>query len=376
MSSKVDFFEDQPQEHSLIKSNIVVDYFCAWATIITKNRRKRPRLEQRVCYADLYSGPGYFKDGTESTPLRIVREVIGNPKFLEIVECVFNDGDEEMAARLRVALEALPGVERLRYRPFVTSEEIRAGVPERVQARLSVPCMAFVDPFGYVGLSADMLVGIVKNWGCDCIFFFNYNRINSAVSNANVEDHMQQLFGEVEVAALRTRMRKMSPREREAEVLRTLKASLQARIHKTLYVETFCFRDVEAERTKHYIVGLTTNFNASIIMKDIMGRYSSSHDQGVASFVHKPKDEQMTLPNCQPRPLDELAEQLPRIFAGRRMRFEDLLQEHSVGTRYERKHYPKVLCKLEAEGHVLLLGLKPRGAFGPDTEIIFRGAPP
>ena len=110
MSSRDEFFKENQQEHSLIKSNIVVDYFCAWATIIAKNRRKKPQLEQRICYADLYSGPGYFNDGTESTPLRIVREVIRNPRFFDIVECVFNDGDGMSRASVAGCSEPSSGI--------------------------------------------------------------------------------------------------------------------------------------------------------------------------------------------------------------------------------------------------------------------------
>src|SRR5207248_10024637 len=36
----------------------------------------------------------------------------------------------------------------------------------------------FVDPFGYKGLSLQLVNSVIKDWGCDCVFFFNYNRIS------------------------------------------------------------------------------------------------------------------------------------------------------------------------------------------------------
>ena len=59
-----------------------------------------------------------------------------------------------------------------------------------------VPTLLFVDPWGYKGLSLALINSVVQNWGCDCIFFFNYNRINPGVSNDTVREHMNALFGD------------------------------------------------------------------------------------------------------------------------------------------------------------------------------------
>jgi len=39
-------------------------------------------------------------------------------------------------------------------------------------------------------------------WGCDCVFFFNYNRINAGINNPGVKKHMDALFGEERADAL------------------------------------------------------------------------------------------------------------------------------------------------------------------------------
>ena len=57
------------------------------------------------------------------------------------------------------------------------------------QMRL-VPTLFFVDPWGYKGLSLSLINSVLKNWGCDCIIFFNYNRINMGLHNEAVEEHM------------------------------------------------------------------------------------------------------------------------------------------------------------------------------------------
>ena len=59
-----------------------------------------------------------------------------------------------------------------------------------------MPILAFIDPWGYKGLTLRLVDAFLKDWGCDCLFFFNYGRINAGLSNPMVHAHMAALFGE------------------------------------------------------------------------------------------------------------------------------------------------------------------------------------
>lgn len=74
--------------------------------------------------------------------------------------------------------------------------------------------------------------------------------------------------------------------------------------------------------------------------------------------------------------MDELAEELPRLFAGQRLRFQELFRRHSVGRPYEKRHYQQVLLRLEAQGRVALFSLSKGGKIGPDTIVAFADLPP
>lgn len=373
MSSNEKFFEE-PREHSKIKSDIIVEYFDAWANIIISQLEQRSEMEPRACYLELFSGPGYYEDGTESTPLRVVRKVIDTTKFSPHIEFIFNDAAHEKAQRLDRALAGLPGIERLRYNPRVSTHEIVDGIPEPLLARLDVPCLAFVDPWGYKGLTSDLIVGLVKNWGCDCLFFFNYNRINAAISNPKVDGHMQSLFGGEQLAELRVKTDGAPPHVRTEIIMGTLKASLQGRIQRKLYIQEFHFVDDQADRTSHYIVGVTKNFTAVKIMKGVMAKHSSVHEQGVANFSRS-RDAPVQQTLFPSSPIDDLKTELLRRYAGRTLTFRALLREHLVGTRYEEKHYKEVLGQLAADGRVSLSGLSSRGTIVANTLIIFEGCP-
>lgn len=55
------------------------------------------------------------------------------------------------------------------------------------------------DPFGYKGLSWALIRSVIKDWGSDCVFFFNYSRINAGINNPIVNEHMEALFWEGEL---------------------------------------------------------------------------------------------------------------------------------------------------------------------------------
>jgi three-Cys-motif partner protein len=85
-----------------------------------------------------------------------------------------------------------------------------------------VPTFAFVDPYGYKGLSLPLIRALLKDWGSDCVFFFNYNRINMGLTNPIVDGHMKAIFGEGRLHDLRARLEKLGPSEREEAVMETL----------------------------------------------------------------------------------------------------------------------------------------------------------
>ena len=70
-----EFFEEQ-QEHSQIKACIVAEYFWAWAGVMIGVQNRYPQHSKRLAYIDLFSGPGKYDDGTESTPLLIMRHAL------------------------------------------------------------------------------------------------------------------------------------------------------------------------------------------------------------------------------------------------------------------------------------------------------------
>lgn len=365
-------FFDEQAEQSEIKAQIVSDYFFAWARVIVSSQ-KRYRKEDRIAYIDLFAGPGRYKSGTLSTPLLILERAVADQDLRERLVAVFNDKDEENSRSLAEAIEQLPGVERLKHRPQVFTSEINEEVVQQFSAKKLVPTFLFVDPFGYKGLSLRLVNSVLKDWGCDCVFFFNYNRISMGLGNAAVEEHMNALFGSERARTLRERftMTDLKPFEREAFIVDEMKRALEEMGGK--HVLPFRFRNPEGTRTTHHLFFVSKAFRGYEIMRDIMFRHSHK-EQGVAKFEYNPADARWPTLFEFLRPLEDLEEMLLVDYAGKTTLLDPLFEQHSVGKPYVIKNYREVLCRMEAEGTVRMDPPSPprrRGTIGQKVKIIF-----
>jgi len=96
---------------------------------------------------------------------------------------IFNDKDEKNSKALEQTIAEISGIEKLRYKPQVYNQEVGEEIVKMFESMNLIPTLFFVDPWGYKGLSLRLVNSVLKDWGCDAIFFFNYNRINMGINN-------------------------------------------------------------------------------------------------------------------------------------------------------------------------------------------------
>jgi three-Cys-motif partner protein len=300
---------------------------------------------------DLFAGPGRYRDGAASVPLMILEKAIDDDFLRNHLVTVFNDNDNTKTRTLENEISKLRGIHLLKYKPSVMNEEVGANIVLRFEETRFIPTLFFVDPWGYKGLSLRLINSVLKDWGCDCIFFFNYNRINMGLNNSIVHEHMDALFGETRADELRKELVRLRPAQRELAIVEAITAALMDMGGK--YVLPFTFKNEDGTRTSHYLMFVTKHIRGYEIMKDIMARASSLQDQGVASFSYCPADEITPLLLEFARPLSELSQMLLEQFAGRTLRMIDVYNGHHVGRRFIKKNYKDALTKLEAEGRIV-----------------------
>lgn len=345
--SNTSFFDEQ-KEQSLIKARIVEKYFWAWAKVIIPTAKK---VDPRIAYIDLFAGPGRYKDGSKSTPIKVLETAISNPDMQNMLVTVFNDADAEHINSLQETINSIPGIENLKYKPQVINHEVGENIVKTFNERKLVPTFFFVDPWGYKGLSLQLINSVVKNWGCDCIFFFNYNRINMGLGNAAVEEHMNALFGKIRADQVREKLKTLNSKERELTVVEALCEALKEMGGE--YVLPFRFKHENGNRTSHHLIFVSKHVRGYAIMKDIMAKESSEKNQGVPSFEYNPATSKQPLLFEFYRPLDDLEEMLLDTFAGRTITMQDIYNQHHVGRRYISKNYKDALKNLEASTKII-----------------------
>ena len=338
-----DAFFNEPEEQSLVKAEIVVGYFVAWSRIMASRSRA-----DRIGYFDFYAGPGRYGTGQKSTPLLILERAIGSSHLPSRLVARFNDANPKYARALDQEIASLPGVERLKHKPKVHIGEVDDELARRFESIRTIPALSFIDPWGYKGLSLDLIHAVVKDWGCEVVFFFNYNRINMGIGNPVVRHHMEALFGEERLAALRTKVESLDPAERESVVHDAIKDALGEM--GAPFVLPFKFRGSDG-RLSHSICFVSKNPLGYGIMKDIMAGRGLVDEDGVPMFEHTlSAGTQLRL--GQERPLLALPGDLLKTFAGQTLTVGEIFESHNVGTDFIRRNYKDVVIRLEESGIV------------------------
>lgn len=345
---KTDTFFDEISEQSVVKTTIVSKYFRAWANVMIPTVLRAGN--NRLAYIDLFAGPGYYKDGTKSTPILILEEAIKDPRLLQMLVTIFNDNDTENIRLLTKAINELPNIETLKHKPQILNQEVGPEIEEAFKKLTLMPALIFIDPWGYKGLTKELIYAVLKDWGCDCIFFFNFKRINMAVSNKTFEEHMSSMFGDERAAALKLIVENLTPEEREPIILEELFKTLKEIGGQ--FVLPFCFKNARGTRTSHYLVFVTKHFKGYEIMKEIMAQESTLSDQGVPSFEYCLVDKHQPLLFELTQPLSELSKMLLKEYAGQTVSMVDIYEKHSIGKPYLKKNYKTVLTQMESEAKI------------------------
>lgn len=340
-----DKFFDEQLDQSDTKARIIQKYFYAWARVISPTAKARGG---KIAYIDLYAGPGRYKDGSASTPLLVLQHAIDDPDMRSMLVTLFNDADANHTSSLQAEIDRLPGIEKLKFKPDVLCNEVGEDAEKFFSETSLIPSFTFVDPWGYKGLSLKIVNGVIKDWGCDCVFFFNYGRINAGLSNDLVKKHMDALFGVERVDELRKKLEGKTPEQRETLILEELSQAIKA-LGGTFVLP---FRFKRGARTSHSLIFVSKHFRGYEIMKSIMAGESSTEDQGVASFTYSPADASTPLLFSLAQPFNKLLTGLPKTYSGETLTMREIYEDHSVDTPYTDKNYKEALRQLEAAGKI------------------------
>ncbi|MDX2059738.1 MAG: three-Cys-motif partner protein TcmP [Gemmatimonadales bacterium] len=346
----IETFFDEQTEQSEVKAALVAKYFPAYMRVIASAQKRYGG--DRIAYIDLFAGPGRYKDGANSTPVKIIEQAIANDDMRQRLVAIFNDKDEDNVRSLEASLAALPGYDTLKFKPQIHHGEVGEEIVSDFEKARLVPTLFFVDPWGYKGMTLRLINSVLKDWGCDCFFFFNYSRVNAGLANDAVEKHMDALFGPERADSLRARFEdnSLKPTEREAFIVEEMCQALKDMGGK--FVLPFRFHNRRGRRITHHLFFVTKDFKGYAIMKDIMHAHATGKQEGTVNFEYNPADRRQPTLYELLRPVDDLAGMILDDLAGFVGGIDEIYERHSVGKPYVLKDYREQLCKLEQEGKI------------------------
>ncbi len=306
------------------------------------------RRHEKVGYADLFAGPGVYADADglthKSTPVLVTEAAIADPLFRSRVHLWFNEGDRQNHTTLDGTIRSVADVKTLRYEPSVTDKVVDSRWP-KTMAHLRVPTLAFLDPCGYKGLSLKLVQSIIQGFGNDCIFFFNYSRINMKLDLDVMNGSIDEFFEARRAAALRTAIEDKTPPERENLILQAVQSAAHEAGGKSCHFRFLSNRN----RTSHHLFFVSKNQSAVSAMKRILNAASSEIIEGVGSGEHDPLADQRSASLFGG--LYQVEEHLLSSFGGRHLKFQELLQEESQ-MRFTESNYRDAILNLESQGRV------------------------
>lgn len=363
------FFETQTTR-SRVKAQIVSEYFLAWAKVLSKSVRARGEVLQ---FIDLFSGPGSYDDGAKSTPILIVETALQN-RLYDLVHCRFNDADPDKAEALQRAIANIRGVHHMAFPPQVSCQLVDREITKLLEDTNLPPTLAFIDPFGYKGLTNRLIQAVLKHHGSEVIFFFNHNRVKAGIDNDRVEQHMREFFEVEDTASLRSRLAGLTPSQRDAKVMALVAETLKERGH-AKYVRHFTFFNDSGKRISHRIVFATKNALGARLMKAVMVKASAGVFNGVPSYsAGGPKPVDILAEQNRVAMLDELKRLIHASFAGRKIRLDQIHELHGLERDETESNYLEAIKSLEVEG-LVTRGEKPAGVRSDHVRIMFHQTP-
>jgi hypothetical protein len=181
----------------------------------------------------------------------------------------------------------------------------------------------------------------------DCIFFFNYNRVNMKLGYPIMDESINEFFEADRARRLRDEIKAVDPSQREEKVLASIETALR-----DAHAFPLCFRfRTRHGGTSHHLIYASKNAAALGMMKRIMTKASSDKVEGVGSHHFDPRDEHGNLSLFSG--LFPVKQRLQETFAGKSLAFSELL-DREVATKFTITNYRDALLELESEGAVVV----------------------
>lgn len=255
------------EPHTIAKHKILENYLKAWFPIIG-------RYNDTINYIDGFAGPGIYSEGESGSP--IVALKVANEHSAELngkLNFLFIEEDESRSENLnneiaKLKLKTNFNVQVVNNKFYETIDSILKSFEK--EGKILAPTFIFIDPFGFSGIPASVISGLLKNPRAEVFINFSVDSINRFIGTEEANKHIVELFGAEEVIELIK-----SSKENRIRDLRDLYQLMLTENAK--FVRYFEMRNNDG-RIIYYLFFFGNHNLGHLRMKEAMWRVSSEGD--------------------------------------------------------------------------------------------------
>lgn len=359
----------KPDPHTLAKHDLLKRYLGAWFPIMS-------RFEKKLVFIDGFAGPGIYDTGEPGSPIVALRALIDHSYFSSMADTtfffLFVEQDEARAESLEEQIAVLwteTGGEPSNVKVQVVCGDFEEAADSIIgsikKGFVLAPALAFIDPFGFKGVSLDTICKLTSYPKCEVIFSFMYDGLNRWITHPDEKIHvsLRDLFGSDEYEGAGD----LAGADRRA-FLHDLYMRQLRDVGKFKYTLDFEMIDGRGKNVYSLIFG-SRHIKGLEAMKGAMWevdpsgafRFSDRHD-GLTSLFADQID------------VGPLRSAMVERFSGEEVRVDTVLHEWVLSeTIYGASHYKKLVLKeLQSEGLIVpVQGQSRKGTFPDGTVVRF-----
>ncbi|MGR3177772.1 MAG: three-Cys-motif partner protein TcmP [Candidatus Anammoxibacter sp.] len=315
------------KEHTRVKHILLEKYLTAWIPILGK-------WNQKILYFDGFAGRGEYVDGPIGSPVIVLKvaDRFGQ-RYNELV-CTFIEKDIANFANLKSVIEReqsrLSNRAKIKIKLF--NNEFTDAVEyvlETVKQNKSIlaPSFFFVDPFGFSGISFEIIKKILSNPKTEVFFTFMVRDMSRFLDLDSNQETFSELFGTDEWKNI-----KHSSKNIEYDLVNLYREQLHSKAN-VKFSWPFRVCSPGKVQTVYYLLHVSNNLKGHMIMKSVMFH---QNDEGNFAYMG-PIDSSMTKQNnlFDASDIWDVKGFLLDRFLNKIISFEMLLEELSIDWKNE-----------------------------------------
>lgn len=350
-------------EHTKVKHIVFSKYFKTWSSILG--------TYHNLYVFDCFAGRGRYVDGSEGSPLKILKILINLKKTQgkpENAYCHFieknKNNHNNLHDEITNFIDQHESLDWLKIKTYCDEfSNILDDIIRDYDNNIS-PAFFFIDPFGFGGIPLDLIKRILTNPKTEVFITFMTRDVNRFLKSPPHKSSIQELFGCEDV------QEKLSQEPyfglaREQAILKLYRNQLHEEAG-VKYTFPFQVKADENLHTVYYLIHCTNHPMGCELMKAIM--YKSGTEGRFGYFG--PAEGQLLLENFFE--VEKLRNFLLEKYKNKTISFKDLIYENLMETTFIRKHYREAILQLEQENQIITRSKGLKQGIKEDTVIVFR----